>query len=393
MQYGAGIGARGKYKSCSARHETQISLLPSTLFTLHFSLFTPARSHPAPFIHQPSFRYLFPMRSPWTRVRNGGILLALVVLGAVLGYVCLGRSWLDAVYIVVNTIGTVGFAEQSTLPPGEKIFTIVVILLSVTVVAFIFGSFVQMITAGELHRALGHYRMTREIDKLSDHVIICGIGRVGELLAEELNRHGSRFVVIDNNPQRINELAELRCLLVTGDATQEEVLIQAGVERAKCLVSALPHDAENVFITLSARNLNRTMQIISRAEQSSTYKKLLQAGANRVVMPATIGAQRMAAMISRPSTVEFLELVADRSVLDVELDEFVIPESSALVGKTLGESSTRRLHGLLMVAIKRKVGALIFNPDADYAFQAEDIAIVMGRAEDIELFRQEYTVS
>jgi voltage-gated potassium channel len=249
-----------------------------------------------------------------------------------------------------------------------------------------------MLTAGELQKALGRLRMNREIEKLSGHVIICGIGRVGELLAEELSRQGSRFVVVDRDAARISEVTELECLFINGDATQEEILIQAGVQRAKSLVSALPHDAENVFITLSARNLNRDLQIVSRAEQPSTYKKLLQAGANRVVMPATIGAQRMAAMILRPSTVEFLELMADRSVLDVELDEFRLTAGSPFIGKTLGESGTRKNYGLLLVAVKRKVGALIFNPDTDYVFQPEDIAIVMGRTEDILRFRQECIV-
>ncbi|MDX1963138.1 MAG: potassium channel protein [Pirellulales bacterium] len=331
------------------------------------------------------------MKNPWRRLRNGAIALAVLLFFATVGYKLLrpDDSWLDCLYMVAITAGTVGYGEHSDAPDAEKLFTIVVILTSVTAVAYIFGSFVQIVTAGELQRALGHMRMTRELQKLNGHVIICGGGRVGELLAEELARHDDDFVVIDRDPQRLQELRSHKCLTVAGDATLEEILLQAGVQRAKSLVSALPHDAENVFITLTARNLNRDLQIIARAEQPTTYKKLLQAGANRVVMPATIGAQRMAAMISRPSTVEFLELVADRSVLDVELDEFVISPNSPLVGKTLGESGTRRQYGLLMVAVKRKVGALIFNPDSDYVFQPEDVAIVMGRTEDIQKFRQE----
>ncbi len=166
-------------------------------------------------------------------------------------------------------------------------------------------------------------------------------------------------------------------------------MLQAGVQRAKSLVSALPHDADNVFITLTARNLNPKLQIIARAEQLTTNKKLLQAGANRVVMPASIGAQRMAAMITRPSTVEFLELVADRNVLDVELDEFEIPANSPLIGKKLGDTGLRPKYSLLMVAVKRRVGVLVFNPEPDYIFQPEDVAIIMGRTEDIQRFHQD----
>jgi voltage-gated potassium channel len=319
------------------------------------------------------------------------LILALVILGSTYGFKYLRpeRGWLDALYMVVITVGTVGFGEKSDAPDAEKILTIIIILLGVTVVAYIFAGFVQMVTAGEIRKALGQRRMNREIENLNGHVIVCGIGRVGELLAEELTRQEGKFVIIDRDVERLNELTNLRCLTIAGDATHEDVLVHAGVERAKSLVSALPNDAENVFITLSARNLNRDLQIIARAEQPNTYKKLLQAGANRVVMPATIGAQRMAAMISRPSTVEFLELVADRNVLDVELDEFPIPVGSPLVKTSLAESGIRKNFGLLMVAVKRKVGAIIFNPDSDYIFQEDDVAIVMGRTEDILRFRDE----
>lgn len=317
-----------------------------------------------------------------------------MVLGAVVGYVALGWEWLDALYMVVITVGTIGFTDQpSTLSPAEKILTIGVVVLGVTVVAYIFAGFVQMITAGELQKALGQYRMSREIEQLENHVIICGAGRTGMLLADELERGHSEYVIVDREPHRHPSNHGKHALFVEGDATEEDVLLRAGVQRAKSLVSALPHDADNVFITLTARNLHPKLQIIARAEQLSTNKKLLQAGANRVVMPASIGAQRMAAMITRPSTVEFLELVADRNVLDVELDEFVLPENSPLIGKQLGETGLRPKYSLLMVAVKRRVGALIFNPESDYVFQTEDVAIIMGRTEDIQRFHNDCLTS
>jgi voltage-gated potassium channel len=313
-----------------------------------------------------------------------------MILGAVVSYVALGWEWLDALYMVVITVGTIGFTDQpSTLSPAEKLLTIGVVILGVTVVAYIFAGFVQMITAGELQKALGLYRMNREIDQLENHVIICGAGRTGRMLAEELERGHSEYVIIDREAKQHLLQHGKNCLFVEGDATEEDILLRAGVQRAKSLVSALPHDAENVFITLTARNLNPKLQIIARAEQFSTNKKLLQAGANRVVMPASIGAQRMAAMITRPSTVEFLELVADRNVLDVELDEFLIPAASPLIGKKLGETGIRPQYSLLLVAVKRRIGMLIFNPEPDYVFQPEDVAIIMGRTEDIQRFRDE----
>jgi voltage-gated potassium channel len=163
-----------------------------------------------------------------------------------------------------------------------------------------------------------------------------------------------------------------------------------GIRRAKCLVTVLPNDAVNVFITLTSRNLNPQLQIIARGEQHSTHKKLLQAGANRVVLPAAIGAMRIAAMVTHPSTVELMELVAGRSVLDVEVDELHVPDSSPLVGRTIREIEARSRHGLLVVAIKHSHGGMIFNPEANLSFQSSDIIIVMGRVEDIERFRREY---
>ena len=171
--------------------------------------------------------------APWKRVRNGTIALVATVLIAIVGYKLLrpDESWIDCAYMVVITIGTVGYGEHSTAAPIEKVFTMLLILLSMTFVAYTFGSFIQMLTAGELQKALGQYRMTREIDSLQDHIIICGGGRIGELLADELNRQETDYVLVDSSPQRLLELMSDHALHVIGDATQEDVLIQAGVDR------------------------------------------------------------------------------------------------------------------------------------------------------------------
>lgn len=329
------------------------------------------------------------MKSSFNRIRRGGVLLAITFIVAVCGYRAMGWGWLEAVYIVVITLATVGYGEHSQLPPQAQIFTIVVILVGVSAAAYTFGGLLQMMTEGEIEKVVGTRRLANDIAKLQDHVIVCGFGRIGQILCEDLRRSNRPFLVIESSHERIDLARSLGYLAQAGDATEEEVLALAGIARAKTLVTALPTDAANVFITLTSRNLNRSLQIIARGESPSTQKKLLQAGADRVVLPAATGAQRMAAIITRPSTVELLELVAGKSVLDVEIDEVTIPAGCPLVGNTVQTAETRRVHGLLVVAVKRPHGAMVFNPGAEFEFAAGDTVIVMGKPDDIGRFRDE----
>ncbi len=326
------------------------------------------------------------------RLRIGLVALLVVVLLAVLGYRLAGWDLLDAVYMVVITLSSVGFSEQSQLPDGLKLFTILVILFGGTTALYLVGGFVQMMAEGEITRALGLRRVTREIQRLSNHVIVCGFGRAGEVLAEELQRRGLPFVVIDSNPERVAEAMSRNYLAMNDDATEEVTLRQCGVERARALVVTLPGDADNVFITLTARNLNRQLQIIARAEHRSTEKKLIQAGADRVVLPSTAAALRMAALVSRPSTVELVELVSGRQIAEVQIDELSVPADSPLVGLSVRDSEARSRHGVLIVGLRRKEGELMLNPDPAGKFAAGDMVIVIGQAADIERFREEYAL-
>lgn len=330
------------------------------------------------------------MKSPLKRVRTGAIVLCGVILAAVVAYRIAGRGWLDALYMVVITISTVGYGEASRLSPGQQWLTMGVIVFGISAAVFALGGFIQMMMEGEIERALNVGRTTRAIEHLERHVVLCGFGRVGRILAKELKNKGHSFVIIDNHPEAVGEAQNLDYLVLSGDATEEDVLRAAGIERARTVVTALPNDAANVFITLTSRNLNRDLQIIARGELPSTEKKLLQAGANRVVLPAAIGAHRIASMIMRPSTIELLELVSGQSTLDVEIDEIQLAASSPLVGKTTVDAETRRRHGLLIVAIKQKAGAMLFNPGAEVVFRSGDTLVVMGRVEDIDRFRREF---
>jgi voltage-gated potassium channel len=330
------------------------------------------------------------MKSSLQRVRTGAIVLSVVVVTAVVGYHLAGRDWLDAIYMVVITISTVGYGEASNLTPGQQLLTLGVILVGISAAVVSLGGFIQMMMEGEIERALNLGRTTRSIQHLENHVVVCGFGRIGRILAGQLKDRGLAFVIIDSNPEAVGDAQKLEYLVLSGDATEEDVLRSASVQRATTLVTALPSDASNVFITLTARNLNPDMQIIARGELPSTEKKLLQAGASRVVLPAAIGAHRIASIITRPSTIELVELVSGQNTLDVAVDEVILAASSSLVGKSTVDAETRRRHGLLVVAVKQQSGAMLFNPGAEVTFQAGDTLIVMGSTEDIDRFRRDY---
>ncbi len=330
-------------------------------------------------------------QSPLTRIRQGLIVLAIVFVVAVLGFHELGDyDWVSSLWMTTVTISSVGFAESTESEPALQLFTIAVIVFGMTAAAYTLGGFVQMMVEGELEILLGHRRMTRGIENLSNHVIICGFGRIGEMLSSDLRHSKREFVIVESDTERFEDAKSQGCLCICGDATSDEVLLSAGIERARTLVSALPNDANNVFITLTARTLSPKVQILSRAEHPTTERKLLQAGASKVIMPAIIGAHRLERLITRPSTAHLIELVSESNLLDLELDEITLPDDCRLIGVTVAETEASRKHKLLVVAIKKSDNDMVFNPGATYTFQTGDIAIVMGRSEDIAGFRRIY---
>ncbi len=338
---------------------------------------------------------VLPTRAPrrWTpldRVRTGAIVLGAIIVASVVGYHLAGRSWLDALYMVVITVSSVGFGETSQLSAAEQWLTMAVILFGISAAAFTLGGLLQMMVEGEIDRVLATGRNTRAIDKLDGHVIICGFGRLGHMVAEQLRSRNRDLVVVDVDDAMIADALAQGYLTLAGDATDEDVLIRAGVHRARCLVTALSNDAANVFITLTSRNLNERLQIIARSEHQTTQKKLIQAGANRVVLPEAIGAARIATMITHPSTVELMEFVDGRSVLDVEVAEMRVPTTSSLAGHSIREADIGKKHQLLVVGVKQVAGDIVFNPGADFEIRAGDILIVMGRVDDLERFRTEF---
>jgi voltage-gated potassium channel len=320
------------------------------------------------------------------------VALLAVLLGTV-GFRTLGDyEWAEALWMVIITISTVGYSERSQSAASVQLLTVAVILVGMSSAVYTFSGFFQLVLEGELERTLGVRRMTRQLEKLRNHVIICGMGRSGRSLARDLTHHNRDFVIVEKDELKIEEAHAEDFPALFGDAREESVLRQAGIERAQALVSSLPSDADNVFITLTARDMNPDLLILASAEHESTAKKLHQAGAQKVVMPARVSAIQMSRMILHPTTADLMELVAESSYLDVELDELSVKQHAALAGVTVRETEAHRKHKLLVVAVRQENGDLIFNPDADYAFGPKDIAIVMGSRTRIDEFRSLYCV-
>ena len=330
------------------------------------------------------------MSDPVTRLRRGALILGSVFIVAVLGYhFGAGYDWVESIWMVVVTISSVGFSEQSAKPASFQLFTIAVIVVGMTALAYTFGGFVQLLLEGEIEQVLGNSRMKRKIEQLRNHVIVCGYGRMGQTLCASLERKGIPFVVIEREIDATEDMLGFPHPHLVGDATEEHTLLEAGLERARSIVTSIPNDAANVFITLTARDINPKILIVSRAEHESTEKKLRQAGADRVVMPTLVGAHQMARTILKPSTADLLNLVSDAQ-LDIDLDELVVSHGSQLAGTDVRSSEAHHSYNLLVVAIKQADGEMIFNPSADHIFQENDTLLVMGNSENVESFRRRY---
>lgn len=319
----------------------------------------------------------------------GFAVLFSAVLGGSIGYVILADApFLDALYMVIITIFSVGYEEAIPVDtPVLKIYTLVFIVTGCSSMLYIVGGLIQMGTEGEINRALGAHRMTRGIESLRGHTILCGFGRMGQILAQELLAAESPFVVVEKSTERKLLAEEMGCLVLQANATDEQALMDAHIERARCLATVLPIDADNVFITLSARNLNPALRIYARGEIPSTEPKLRQAGADHVVLPATIGGIRMAHMIARPAATHLLSNLGDAETLNADLEqlgvhmsEVQVHDESPLIGKTVKDIEIEGTGAYLIVAIRHDDGTLVAKPHGDTNIHALDSIIVMGHS-------------
>jgi len=342
------------------------------------------------------------MRAPFRRTKGNGlfgsptrnlgvglIYMAVVMTAATIAYVLAGWSLADAIYMVTVTVYTVGYNEVRPVDTTLlRSITIATIVLGCTGVIFLTGALVQAITLDQVNQLFGIKRMTRQIEALADHVIICGYGRIGALLAEGLAAGGAAFVFVERDRQRAEQARAAGYLCVEGDATDEAALLQAGVERARLLATVLSQDAANVFITLTARKLHPELEIIARGEALSTEGKLQQAGANRVVMPAHIGAERMVEMILYQQTEEFLHGSDTMQAfgkmlltLGLNLEVVATAPGSPAVGQTI-EAIERAAEGaFFIVQINHQQGEALTRPAPDARIQAGDGVLLIGRGQ------------
>lgn len=312
-----------------------------------------------------------------------GLLVGFFATG-ILGYMFIeGASLLDAAYMTIITLSTVGYTESVELnTTAGSVFTIVFIMAGVGTVFYASTSLVALFVSGELDASREKIKVKKRINELRGHIVICGFGRMGQSVVEQLPDHLKDVVVIEIDPDRIVELERDGILHLKADASEEASLQEAGIVHAKFLVATLPKDALNVYVTLTARGLNADLMIIARAESNSTESKLLRAGANRVVCPQLIGASRILGLLTRPNVVDFVDVAAQG--IELQLDEYLVDHDSPLVGKSLREAQIRQKVDAIVVAIKREVGKDVFNPSADEVLQARDTMILIGKLNTAE---------
>lgn len=312
-----------------------------------------------------------------------GINLGLIAFGT-LGYLIIeGWNVLDAIYMTVITIGSVGYGEVRTLSLSGRIFTIIFIIIGVGTVATSFSFLVETILSAELRGELQAKRMQKTINNLKGHIIICGYGRVGQNATQVLARDNRRkIVIVDNDPLLIQQLQEEGHLIMEGDATNDDVLRKAGIDRAWGLIVASGEDSVNLFIVVSARALNPELTIVARSSRAENEEKMVQAGANRVVSPYNIGGMRMANSLMRPHLTEFIEELTIGAGLELWLEEMLIEANSNLINQTVAQLNLRQRTGVTLLAILRGNG--ILTPDADTHLQENDQVILIGTRQQLD---------
>jgi voltage-gated potassium channel len=309
--------------------------------------------------------------------------LAVAVLFGTVGFHLVeGWTLADSLYVTVQTLTTVGYGD---LPPHSaqgRAFAVMVMLLGAGGVALAVSTIVQSIVQLELISTFGQRRLSRKMSKLRDHYIICGSGRVGSHLVRDLLRDNLRFVVIEKDQQRAAEFSQRGVNVLVSDATLEESLREVGVEHAKGLAACLPDDADNVYVVLTARDLNPQLHIVARAAEEEAQAKLLRAGANHVVAPTIIGGHRMAVALTRPVVGEFFEAVVTNK-LGLAFEQVEVNSDSSLVGKKLGSTAIASELDVVLVSIRRRDGEILFNPAGEVTIEDKDLLIAIGRTESL----------
>ncbi|MFA6054647.1 MAG: NAD-binding protein [Thermodesulfovibrionales bacterium] len=316
-------------------------------------------------------------------------LIALIVSFGTIGYMVIEEwDFIDSLYMTIITLTTVGFKEVHDLSLSGRIFTIVLLIGGVGTVFYTLGIGAKIIVEGELQEVYGRRRLEKKLKDLRDHYIVCGYGRMGKIVARELKHEKLKYAVIEKNEVILDADEKNETLIIQGDATRDDLLKRVGIERAKCLISVLPTDAENLYVVLSARGLKPDLLIVARAGEEGSEQKLLRAGADRVVSPYHIGGLRMAHTVLKPAVVDFIEFATKSGNIDLQIEEITIQEGSQLVNLSLDECGIGRDLGIIIVAIKQKTGEMRFNPTFRTAIQIGDTLIAVGETSKLAVLEK-----
>jgi len=326
---------------------------------------------------------------PWVAMRRvRGAFLALVIIATtgVLGYMIFeGWSFLDALYMTVITLTTVGYREVRELDTSGQLWTMALLITGVGTLFYAAVSFVELVVEGAVRGYFGRRRMEAAIYRLSEHYIVCGYGRVGRQVVREFAADGVPFVVVDQNPQKVEECLEKGYPAILGEASEDATLEEAGIQRARGLVATVNSDADNVFVVLSARKINPGLHIVARASSEESASKLEIAGADRTLSPYAVGGRRLASLATHPLIVDFLDIVTHgEEGIEFRLEEFRVPKDSAIADHTIGELKLGERTGAIILAIRNGEGTFDTTPAADDRIFAGDTLVVLGSREQVD---------
>ncbi|MEQ6121086.1 potassium channel protein [Reichenbachiella sp. MALMAid0571] len=322
------------------------------------------------------------------------ILLTLSLVIGLVGFVYIEDYTIgDAFYMTVITFSTVGFNEVNPLSENGRLFTSFYIIFNLGIFAYVVSVVTTYIFEGKLNSVFKNFISTKEVKKMKGHIIVCGYGRNGKKACEELYKNNRKFILVEFNEELLFAREEVKNYqVVIGDATHDETLCEAGIEKASALITTLPNDAANVFITLTAKELNPNLTIISRASQEQSEKKLLRAGASKVIMPDAVGGTHMAQLIIKPYVIEFLELLTGEGSNELKLEEVVFDVfKDEFRGKSVRELDVRNRTGVTVVGFRDPQHGFIFNPSPDTKILRGDVMIISGSEESIKKFKTFYT--
>lgn len=336
------------------------------------------------------------MKNPFRSLRKLLLILFGILGFGVSGFMLIENyEFRDALYMTIQTVSTVGFNEVQPFHSWGKEFTAILIVMSFGTFAFAISQLSQIIIGGNLNDYLKYKNVQKEMNSLNNHVIICGFGRNGKQAAQTLNAYNQAFVVVESNADRIKEIKEQGSIhFIEGDATDDNVLKSAGIEKARALISSLHTDADNIFVVISARQLNPKLEITSRANEDNTGKKLLAAGANTTVMPNKVGGGHMAHMIMKPSVVDFLDHLSVGGLSATNIEEIKVDQlPDSFDAKTIEDLQIRKMTGCTVVGMRSLTTPIVINPPVDAKLKSDSVIFVLGNAQQIEKLKQLFSVS